>query len=127
MELVETTVSELTRRSRSMLVRHDATAPLRCLEAGEEIVVRDPATGDYWAAVVAEVHLTTTAATDRPDYRVELGVRLPEEHALARVGEVTGHQALFSEDQVDVQDLLDLLGAVRRAGRGSAAPRRGAL
>lgn len=125
MELVETAVPELSRRSRSMLVRHAATALARRLELGEEVVLHDPATGDHWSATVVDVH-AAGSATERA-YRFELGVRLPEEHALARLGEVTGHEKLFSEEQVDMQDLLDLLGAVRRTDRGSAPVRRGVL
>ncbi|MDP3967137.1 MAG: hypothetical protein Q8Q02_02570 [Nocardioides sp.] len=126
MELVETAVPELSRRSRSMLVRHRATGLPRRLEAGEEVVLRDPATGDHWTGTVVDVHLVREEP-DQPDYRVELGARLPEEHALARLGEVTGHEALFSEEQVDVHDLLNLLGAVRRAERRPAASRHSVL
>lgn len=124
MELVEIAVPELTRRSRSMLVRHAATALPRFLEVGEEVVVRDPVTEDHWSGTVVDVH-EACGDPDRTDYRVALGVRLPEEHALARLGEVTGHEALFSEEQLDVQDLLDLLGAVRRAEHRPATPRHG--
>lgn len=126
MELVETAVPELSRRSRSMLVSHAATSLARRLEPGEEVVLHDRTTGDHWAATVVDVHVPP-AALAQPDYRLALGVRLPEEHALARIGQVAGHEALFREEQVDVQDLLDLLGAVRRSGRAPAADRRGAL
>ena len=126
MELVETAVPELSRRGRSMLVRHAHTDLPRRLEAGEEVVLHDPATGDYWSASVVDVH-PPAAGRVEPDYRLALGARLPEEHALARVGEVAGHEALFSEEQVDVQDLLDLLGAVRRHGPGRVVHRRGVL
>lgn len=117
MELVETSVPLLTRRSRSLVVRHGDAGLLRPLEPGERVVVRDPATDDYWAATVADRD-PGSGATEAV-YRIELEVRMPEEQALERVGEVAGHATLFREETVGMQDLLDLLGAVR--GRRRAA------
>ncbi len=108
MELVESIVPQLSRRSRSLVVRHTAAGLLRCLEPGEAVVVHDPTSGDYWAGAVADVDFEVADTV----YRVELGVRLPEDHARERIGAPVGHGAL-TEETVDMQDLLDLLGAAR--------------
>lgn len=111
MELVETSVPPLTRRSRSLVVHHDATGLQRALEPGERVVVHDAGTADYWAGVVVDRDLDPRSL--ETVYRVELGVRMPPEQALVRLGQVAGHATLFREEAVGMQDLLELLGAVR--------------
>lgn len=111
MELVETVVPPLTRRNRSLVVRHHEAGLHRALELGERVVVHDPDSDDHWSGVVADRDLDP--ACTETVYRIELGVRLPVDQARERVGRVAGHAALFSEEPVDVQVLLDLLGAVR--------------
>jgi len=72
METIELTLSEFSRRSRSVLVEHSTTTLGRGLDHGETVLVRDGET--YRSASVADV---TFELTDT-HYRLELGPVISE-------------------------------------------------
>jgi hypothetical protein len=107
MELLDVTLTALQRRNRAAFVdRDEPTAPL---VPGQKVVLRDEA-GEYFAGTVIE-----EPENGRADarYLVHLGVRLPEEYALLRLGQQ--RSAPDAERLDDVQAMLDLLGEAREA------------
>lgn len=104
MELIETELSEFTRRSHSLAVAHADTGLTRGLELGERILVRS--SGDYRTAVVADIDFTA----DETHYRLVLGGRVPADLAEARlVGEVNVVSNGASAGRVSVRDVADML------------------
>lgn len=98
METLELTLSEFTRRSRSVLVAHSATSLTRGLEPGETVVVRDGET--HLTAGVADISFDLTDTY----YRLELG------------RELSAHET--GTVSVDAAELVALL---REAGRSQRA------
>lgn len=109
MQQIDIELSELTLRRRSVPVSHRAAGLSAALEVGESVVLRD-VSGEYYSATVAD----HTFDTDDTHYRLDLGVRLPEEIALDRLAGLP-----FAFDSEGLQELLDLIGQVRNA---SATP-----
>jgi hypothetical protein len=72
------------------------------LAPGQRVVLRDEQ-GEFFAGTVVEM-------VDEERYLVHLGVRLPEEFALMRLGRIQGRAGAGQE-----QELLDLLGDAREA------------
>jgi hypothetical protein len=102
MELLDVTLTPLQRRNRAAFVARDGS---RDVVVGERVVLRDEH-GDYFAGSVVDV--------DQRRYLVHLGVRLPEEYAMLRLGrDRSGGDARPEGD--DVQSVLDLLGEAREA------------
>ena len=105
MELLDVTLTPLQRRNRAAFVARAAT---REVEVGERVVLRDEH-GDFFAGSVVDV--------DERRYLVHLGVRLPEEFAMLRLGHrrpgASGADARPEDD--DVQSVLDLIGEARDA------------
>lgn len=79
--LIGIELSEFTRRSRSLLLRHSDLALDRPLTPGEQIVLWDAVAGNYHAGSVVDAH----KGDDDIDYRIRVGVRLPEALALDRI------------------------------------------
>ncbi len=107
MELVNATVSELTRRSRTLRVTHSSTALTRGLELGESLLVRD--SEGYWSAIVAEIEFEIEDTV----YLLALGGRVPEELAQEKLA---GLAPAHDDGSLSLHDVIDLLGRAR-AGR----------
>jgi hypothetical protein len=126
MELIDVTVTELARRSRSLRVNHNDTALTRGLAFGEDVILRD-STGDFYTATVEDVHFDL----DDTVYRVSIGVRVPEELAQAKLGQQIPRQRPETSSEtapgtspefVDMDRLLQLLGEVRRQSATKSVP-----
>ena len=74
MELLDVTLTPLQRRNRAAFVSRSGA---RDVTVGEPVVLRDE-DGDYFAGSVVDV--------DDRRILVHLGVRLPEEYAMLRLG-----------------------------------------
>jgi hypothetical protein len=123
MILVETEVTDFTRRSRSLLVSHVATALPRGLEPGEVVVVRSGA--DHWTACVIDIDFTLEDTV----YRLSLGGRIPADQAADLLADrgVDAHAVGSTGRSVEVTDVLAMLGSLRDSGREGVrvpAPRR---
>jgi hypothetical protein len=105
MELLDVTLTPLQRRNRAAFVAREGS---RDVVVGERVVLRDEH-GDYFAGSVVDV--------DQRRCLVHLGVRLPEEYAMLRLGHrrpgASGTDA--SPDDDGVQSVLDLIGEARNA------------
>lgn len=114
MELIETELSEFTRRSRSLVVAHGDTELARGLEYGERVLVRSA--GEYRTAVVADIDFTL----DDTRYRLVLGGPVPADVAEDRLlGEITLTPADRASGKVTVEDIALLLS---RSSSGARIP-----
>jgi hypothetical protein len=105
MELLDVTLTALQRRNRAAFVdRSDPSAPV--LFPGQKVVLRDEA-GEYFAGTVVDEQ------DDSARYLVHLGVRLPEEYAMMRLGQQ--RPSPEAERLDDMQAMLDLLGEARES------------
>ncbi|HET6560722.1 MAG TPA: hypothetical protein VFG72_02520 [Marmoricola sp.] len=102
MELLDVTLTPLQRRNRAAFVARQGS---RDVAVGERVVLRDEH-GDYFAGSVVDV--------DDRRLLVHLGVRLPEEYAMLRLGR-RRPGAEPPGDGDDVQSVLDLIGEAREA------------
>jgi hypothetical protein len=114
MEIIDVELSDFTLRSRSMLVSHVSSALTRGLEPGEQVVLRDRVRG-HFSAHVADIGFEPADTL----YRVRIGVRLTAEEAGERVRRGTASAV----GSLSKQDVLDLLGDLRSAGRTLPAAR----
>ena len=107
MELLDVTLTALQRRNRAAFVdrSNPSTPPLI---PGQKVVLRDE-TGDYFAGTVVDEQDDSVGAR----YLVHVGVRLPEEYALMRLGQQ--RPAPDSERVEEMQAMLDLLGEARES------------
>ncbi len=113
MELLEVTLTPIQRRNRAAFVTSpDAPA----LVPGQKVVLRDEE-GEFFAGSVVD---RETRGTD-PRYLVHVGVRLPEEYAMLRLGRVPRARAGVDDD---LQALLDLLGDARDSTAGKVPSQR---
>lgn len=103
MELLDVTLTGIQRRNRAVFVRRCEVPGSPVLVPGQRVVLRDEE-GEYFAGTVVDVHDEAEES-----YLVNLGVRLPEEFAMMRLG----RQFARSRDDEDVQELLDMLGEAR--------------
>jgi hypothetical protein len=87
-------------------LHHSATSLTRGLDPGEELVILD-ADGEYHAAVVVDIAFTLEDTV----YVLQTGVRLPEEHAIARLESADGVR------RGDVDGVVDLIGEMLRRAR----------
>lgn len=115
MELIGIEMSDFTRRARSILLNHADLALDIMLDEGERVVLWDSISGDYHSGTVVDVHLDGTAV----QYRMEVGIRLPEELALDRI---TGMRS--SSTRLSNQDIVDLLEQLRTATMPTPAANR---
>ena len=114
MELIETELSEFTRRSRSLVVLHGETGLARGLEYGERVLIRSA--GEYRTAVVADIDFEISDTR----YRLILGGRVPTDMAEARLlGEIDARPRGGAAGPVSVQDIADMLA---RSGAGHRIP-----
>ena len=118
MEVIGLELSEFTRRSRSVVLRHDAAGLVRRLEYGERVLLDTGA--EYRAAVVADID----ADVDDVQYRLVLGGVVPPELAEGRPAQAAGQgadaaTAAAVSGRVSVHDLADIL---VRAGAGQRIP-----
>ncbi|MFL6022887.1 MAG: hypothetical protein ACJ72O_06070 [Marmoricola sp.] len=103
MELIETELSEFTRRSRSLVVMHATTGLERGLDYGERVLVRSA--GEYRTAVVADIDYELSDTR----YRMILGGRVPADMAEARLlGEIDARPRR-SATRLSVDDIADML------------------
>ena len=101
MELLDVRLTGIQRRNRAAFVRRSDIPGTPELVPGQKVVLRDE-DGEFFAGTVVDLH-----DEDSQTYLVHLGVRLPEEFAMMRLGRMHGARG---EDQV--QEVLDLLGDV---------------
>lgn len=114
MQVIDVELSDFTLRARSLLVSHVATTLARGLEPGEQVVLRDRGRG-HFTAYVADIGFEPGDTV----YRLRLGVRLTEQEADERLR----RQPVAGGSSLTKQDVLDLLGELRAAGRTVPAGR----
>ena len=102
MQLLDVRLTGIQRRNRAAFVRRSDIPGARELWPGQKVVLRDE-DGEYFAGTVVDLHDEAEQS-----YLVHLGVRLPEEFAMMRLGRMHG-----TRGQDQVQDVLDLLGDAR--------------
>ena len=103
MELLDVRLTRIQRRNRAAFVRRSDRAGERGLVPGQKVVLRDEA-GEFFAGTVVDVE-------DEDRCLVHLGVRLPEEYAMLRLG----RRGPEEDGREQLQDVLDLLGEAREA------------
>ncbi|HEY0904713.1 MAG TPA: hypothetical protein VGE14_12575 [Marmoricola sp.] len=108
MELIEVTLTDFTRRSRSLVVRHQDLDLTRQLEHGERLLVLDA--GDYRTAVVVDVD---TAPADT-EYRLIFGGRVQAPVAQALIAGVDPGEVAR---RVSVHDLRERIARTSFPGR----------
>ena len=112
MELLDVSLTELQRRNRAAFVAcHELDGEL---VPGERVVLRDD-DGEYFSASVVDTD--EFAGEDR--YLLKVGVRLPEEHAMRRLGRVPAPRTAADDD---MDELLDLLADARAMLAGAHVP-----
>ncbi len=104
MELLDVRLTGIQRRNRAAFVRGSDLPGSPVLEVGQKVVLRDE-DGEFYAGTVVDVD-------DQERCLVHLGVRLPEEYALMRLGRAHGRG---NREDADLQDVLDLLGDARES------------
>jgi hypothetical protein len=110
MELIETELTEFTRRSRSLSVAHSTTALARGLEYGERVLVRHGA-ADYRTAVVADIDFSA----EDTHYRLVLGGRVAADMVESSLlGEIVARPRSARVSVDDVADLLARSGSAHR-------------
>lgn len=108
MELLDVRLTGIQRRNRAAFVSRSELPGAPVLSPGQRVVLRDEG-GEFFAGTVVDV-------TDEERCLVHLGVRLPAEYALLRLGRASTGRPV-EDDQV--QDVLDLLGDARASLVGS--------
>ncbi len=108
MELLEVSLTQLQRRNRAAFVQRSDIAGSPDLEPGHKVVLRDER-GDYFAGTVVD------GVEERDDirYLVHVGVRLPEEYAMLRLGRTRGSESAADGADDGLQAVLDLMGEAR--------------
>ena len=102
MELLDIRLTRIQRRNRAAFVRRSDLAGELELVPGQKVVLRDEE-GEFFAGTVVDVE-------DEDRCLVHLGVRLPEEYAMLRLG-----RGRPEGEGRELQDVLDLLGEAREA------------
>lgn len=108
--LIGIELSEFTRRSRSLLLHHSDLALERPLAPGEPIVLWDAVAGSYHAGSVVDAH----SSDGDIDYRITVGVRLPESLALDRITGLPTNSA-----ELGTREVFALLQKLREQTRTS--------
>ena len=114
MELLDVTLTTIQRRNRAAFVHRPGPA----MEVGEKVVLRDEQ-GEYFAGSVVDCEPQAGSVGRR--YLVHVGVRLPEEFAMRRLGRVPRSRTPVDDD---VDALLDLLGDARQSLTGQVPSQR---
>ena len=117
MELLDVTLTALQRRNRAAFVAQDDLPGAPVLITGQKVVLRDEV-GEYFAGTVVDEQDDQGA----PRYLVHLGVRLPEEYALLRLGRQ--REAPEAGNLDEMQAMLDLLGEARDSVGGRVPSQR---
>ena len=123
MQVLDITLTPLQRRNRAVFVTKDQVQDPD-VTAGDSVVLRDER-GDYFAGtIVDEVSGPGIGDGSESRFLVHLGVRLPEEYAMLRLGQhrpggVDSQQCGPAQID-DMQEFLDLMGRAREA-RGGAS------
>lgn len=104
MELLDVTLTRIQRRNRAAFVRRADIPGAPALSPGHKVVLRDES-GDYFAGTVVDLQ----AFQGEERYLVHVGVRLPEEYAMMRLGRL--HPSGVTRDEYD--SVLDMLGEAR--------------
>ncbi len=112
MELVDVTLTDFTRRSRSVVIAHSDTALTRGLDYGESLLVRVDG-GEYRTAVVVDIMFQA----DDTEYRLVLGGRVPGDLVAERLETPVRRER--TRERVSVNDIVDMLG---RAGAAQRIP-----
>ena len=107
MELLDIRLTGIQRRNRAAFVRRCDLPGTPELVPGQKVVLRDEH-GEFFAGTVVDVD-------DDERCLVHLGVRLPEEYAMLRLGR--GRNA--PDDGRQLQQVLDLLGDAREVLGGT--------
>jgi hypothetical protein len=102
MELVDVRLTGIQRRNRAAFVRRSDIPGAPELTLGQKVVLRDEE-GEYFAGTVLDL-----VDEARELFLVHLGVRLPEEFAMMRLGRQQGGAGSGQQ-----QEVLDLLGDAR--------------
>lgn len=102
MQLLEIRLTGIQRRNRAAFVRPSDVPGAPTLAPGQQVVLRDE-DGEFFAGTVVDV-------SDAERCLVHLGVRLPEEYAMLRLGRRRG-----GAEDGQLQEVLDLLGDAREA------------
>ena len=103
MELLDVRLTGIQRRNRAAFVRRSDIPGAPELAVGQKVVLRDE-DGEFFAGTVVDLYDEVTQT-----YLVHLGVRLPEEFAMMRLGRLHGS----APGESRVQEVLDLLGDAR--------------
>lgn len=113
MELLDVRLTGIQRRNRAAFVRRSDIPGAPALFPGQKVVLRDEE-GEFFAGTVVDLQ-------DEADQRflVHLGVRLPEEYAMLRLGRQRRSSEDRGRDMREMQDVLDLLGDAREAIAGT--------
>lgn len=111
MELLDVRLTGIQRRNRAAFVRRVDIPGAPVLVPGQKVVLRDER-GEFYAGTVVDTE-------DEERYLVHLGVRLPEEFAMMRLGRQGRQPTRGGADDAQLQDVLDLLGDAREALVGS--------
>ena len=117
MELLDVRLTALQRRNRAAFVERGELPDAAVLVPGQKVVLRDQ-TGEYFAGTVVDEQ----DGQALPRYLVHLGVRLPEEYALLRVGRQ--RPAPEAEGLGEMQAMLDLLDDARESLGGRVPSQR---
>ena len=107
MELLDVRLTGIQRRNRAAFVSRSELPGTAVLVPGQKVVLRDE-DGEFFAGTVVDVD-------DDDRCLVHLGVRLPAEYAMVRLGRRHGG----SRSSEELQEVLDLLGDAREAIVGS--------
>lgn len=100
-ELVDVALSDVSRRSRTLQVSHEAAGLRRGLDPGESLLVRDGE--DFYSAEVADIEFEL----DDTVYTLTLGGRVPEDLAAEQL---TGTAPEPGPHGFSVHDVVRLLG-----------------
>ena len=118
MELLDVTLTSLQRRNRAAFVQRGDLHGAPDLVPGQKVVLRDEE-GEFFSGAVVDAH---EHEGDRR-YLVHVGVRLPEEYAMKRLGRRGGVAAAEREED-PVQEMLDMLGEARDTLNGRVPSQR---
>jgi len=107
MEQLDARLGQLTLRARSLPVRHSAARLRRGLEPGEQVLVRDVPSGEYYYAAVADVDFEV----DDTVYRLELGARITPAEAAEWLAPT---RSAAPGGHVTTREIVELLAELRR-------------
>ncbi len=122
MELLEVSLTQLQRRNRAAFVQRSDIPGSPDLQPGHKVVLRDDQ-GDYFAGTVVDGDVVG----DDVRYLVHVGIRLPEEYALLRLGRTRSSGPATDDAPDGMQSVLDLMGEARESLGGQLPSQRTGL